>query len=359
MTTRVKQAVVLAGGEGTRLRPLTNARPKPLLPVLGRPCVEYVLRSLASAGIEEVFLTCSYRSNDMVAALGEGREFGIDLIYAFEEQPAGTAGAVKLLEDRLDPTFVVASGDVLADVDIGTIIEFHRRKGAAVTIALTEVERPQEFGIVGLDETGRIVRFKEKPALHEVFSNLINAGIYVLERETVAHVPFGEKFDFSKNLFPKLLEAGKPLFGTRIAGLWKDVGRSSDLLEANLRMAERKGEAMSVPGAEVVGRISGRDFSAEGALIKGPAYIGEGTRLEKGSVVASSVIGPGSVVGKDAEVVDSLLMDRCSLGIGCSVRGSVLGEGCGIGPGVRVVDSVLGDGVRLEGPLSLEGKTLE
>jgi len=359
LTSRVKQAVVLAGGEGTRLRPLTNARPKPLLPVLGRPCVEYVLRSLASAGIEEVFLTCSYRSNDMVAALGEGREFGIDLIYAFEEQPAGTAGAVKLLEERLGPTFVVASGDVLADVDIGTLIEFHRRKGAWATIALTEVESPQEFGIVGLDDDGRIVRFKEKPAVHEVFSNLINAGVYVLEKEAVAHIPFGEKFDFSKNLFPRLLEAGKPLFGTRIGGLWKDIGRSSDLLEANLRMADRRGKEVAVPGATVVGKVSGGGYAAEGAAINGPAHIGEGARLEKGSVVTSSVIGRGSVVGMDAEVIGSLLMDRCSLGIGCSVRESVLGEGCGIGPGVQVVNSVLGDGVRLEGPLSLEGKTLE
>jgi mannose-1-phosphate guanylyltransferase len=240
-------AVILAGGEGTRLRPLTNTRPKPLLPVLGRPCVEYIIRSLADAGVGTAYLTCGYRSQDMVDALGDGRQFGLDMRFAFEDHPAGTAGAVKLLEGKLGDTVVVVSGDVLADVDIGSLVEVHRRKRAVATMALSTVDRPEEFGIVGLDDDGRIVRFKEKPRTEEVFSNLINAGIYVLERKAVENIPAEEKFDFSKQLFPKLLGMGEPLYGVPLSGLWKDIGTPGDPLEVNLRTAARGTRRPPVP----------------------------------------------------------------------------------------------------------------
>lgn len=359
MSAEVKTAIVLAGGEGTRLRPLTNTRPKPLLPVLGRPCIEYSLSSLASARVERAFLACGYRSADIVAAIGDGRSLGIEVVYAFEEEPAGTAGAVKLLEDDIEGTTVVMSGDVLADVDIASLIHSHREKGAVVTMAITDVSTPGEFGIVGLSEDDRIVRFKEKPAPAEVFSNLINAGIYVLEPEAVSRIPEGQKFDFSKNLFPNLLADGMPLYGSRLRGLWKDIGRSSDLLEANIRMAARRGRPVEDGGARIVGEICASTFTAEGASLEAPLYLGEGVIVENGSRIASSAVGRGTVVGAEAEICNSLLMDRCSVGKGCVLRGSVLGEGCRIGPGVRILESVLGDGVILEGPASLERRTLD
>ncbi|WP_019178590.1 sugar phosphate nucleotidyltransferase [Methanomassiliicoccus luminyensis] len=353
------QAVILAGGEGTRLRPLTNTRPKPLLPILGRPCVEYVIRSLADADAAKVYLTCGYRSQDMLDALGDGRRFGVDLEFALEDQPAGTAGAVKLLEDKLDGTFVVASGDVLADVDIRSLVEAHRRKKAVATMALTTVDRPEEFGIVGLDDDGRIVRFKEKPRTEEVFSNLINAGIYVLEKEALDHVPEGEKFDFSKQLFPRLLELGRPIYGSKIEGLWKDIGRPRDLLDANVRMAERKGQAIKVDGAKSTGRIVGADFTARGSEVRGPAYVGSKTVLGKGSLLDRSAVGGAVEVGAGTTISDSFVMGGCVLGEGCEIKGSLLGEGCTIGPGARIMDSVLGDRVRLDASSVVENRTLE
>lgn len=209
--------------QGDEASTVDYARPKPLLPVLGRPCVEYVIEAMAEAGVEEVFLTCGYRAEDMVEALGSGDQFGVEIIMCFEDVPAGTAGAVKLLEDRLEDTFIVASGDVLADVDVRSLVDQHVRTGAMATMALTTVERPEEFGIVGLDDAGRIERFKEKPRTEEVFSNLINAGIYVLERDVLPEIPRGEMYDFSKQLFPKLLAAGQPLYGAA----WGAYGRTS------------------------------------------------------------------------------------------------------------------------------------
>ena len=357
--TGARQAVILAGGKGTRLRPLTNACPKPLLPVLGRPCVEYVVEAMAEAGVEEVFLTCGYRAQDMVDALGSGHRFGVDIVMCLEDSPAGTAGAVKLLEDRLEDTFVVASGDVLADVDVRSLVEQHSKRGAKATMALTTVERPEEFGIVGLDDSGRIERFKEKPRTEEVFSNLINAGIYVLEHEVLPEIPSGEMYDFSKQLFPKLLAAGWPLYGSELGGLWKDIGRPRDLLDANIQMAERRGKSIKVDGAEGSGRIVAGNFSAQGCRIDGPAYIGEGVSIGRGAWLSSSAVGNGTSIAEESEVRSSLLLEGCSLGASCRVCDSLLGNGVVIGDGAALTDCVLGDGVRVKSGERLEGRTLE
>lgn len=357
--TGARQAVVLAGGKGTRLRPLTNARPKPLLPVLGRPCVEYVIEAMAEAGVEEVFLTCGYRAQDMVDALGSGQRFGVDIIMCLEDTPAGTAGAVKLLEDRLDGTFVVASGDVLADVDVRSLVEQHEKRGAMATMALTTVERPEEFGIVGLDSSGRVERFKEKPPTEEVFSNLINAGIYVLERDVLPEIPSGEMYDFSKQLFPKLLAAGQPLYGSELGGLWKDIGRPLDLLDANIQMAERRGRRIEMDGAECSGRIVADRFTAHGCRIDGPAYIGDGVSIGRGARLSSCAVGAKTVISEGVALTGSFLMDSCSLGAGCQVYGSLLGNDVEIGDGAILTDCVLGDGVRVMSGESLEGRTLE
>jgi mannose-1-phosphate guanylyltransferase len=354
----VKQAVVMAGGEGTRLRPLTNTRPKPLLPVLGRPCIEYVINSLASAGVEEIFIACGYRSQDIVNSLGDTTRNGARIVYAYEDTPMGTAGAVKLLQDRLHGTFLVGSGDTLTDADLGQLIDLHREKGAFVTMALTEVERPEQYGIVGVNAEGRIERFKEKPKTEEVFSNVINAGTYVLEAEVLDHVPAAAKYDFSKNLFPDLLAKGKVLCASPLKGYWKDIGHPKDLFQANIDLAERRGQTITIRGALCKGKIAGSGFSAEGARLYGPLFVGTGARLGKGSSVTRSAIGQGSTVGEKAVIEDSLMLDRCRIGAGAVLKGSILGEGCVIGPGVSLVDSVLGDGAILEGPASLEGRSL-
>jgi mannose-1-phosphate guanylyltransferase len=359
MIYKVNQAVVLAGGEGTRLRPLTNHRPKPLLPVLGRPCVEYTLRALAGAGIEKVYLACGYKSMDVVKALGDGKGLGLDLVYAFEEQPMGTAGAVKLLEDQLDETFVVAMGDTLMDIDFEVVVREHEEKKAVVTIALTEVDKPTEFGIVGLGDDQRIMRFKEKPKQEEVFSNLINAGVYVIQREAFDFVPEDTKFDFSKNLFPKLMEAGKPLYGSLLRGLWKDIGRPQDLLDANIRMAERKGVERFISGIKTEGRIYGGGFSGQGAVLNGPLYVGDGVKIGEGTVVTRSAIGQGTVIEPVTRILDSLILDSCLIQRGACLEGTIVGDGCRVGAGVVLKGCILGDQVVIEGPANLEGQTIE
>lgn len=351
--------VILAGGEGTRLRPLTSTRPKPLLPVLGRPCVEYIIRALVEAGVGTAYLTCGYRSQDMVDALGSGEHLGLDLMFAFEDQPAGTAGAVKLLEEKLNGTIVVVSGDVLADVDVRSLVELHERKGALATMALTTVDKPEEFGIVGLDDDGRIIRFKEKPRPEEVFSNLINAGIYVLEPQVLKDIPPGEKFDFSKQLFPKLLDRSEPLYGMPLSGLWKDIGRPWDLLDANMKMASRKGQEVHVEGAEIKGSIVATHFQAHGCRIEGPAYIGVDAVIGHEATLVRCSIGDRVEVGDDATLIDSLLMDDCVVGRGSVLQGCLLGKDCRIGEGVTATNVMMGDGVTLDGPLDVADKTYE
>ena len=359
MTHGVTQAVVLVGGEGTRLRPLTNNRPKPLLPVLGRPCVEYTLRALGAAGVQKVYLACGFKSMEVVKALGDGKRLGLDLVFAFEEEPMGTAGAVKLLESKLPETFVVAMGDVLMDIDFEHLIRFHKVAGAEATIALTEVERPEQFGIVGLEENGRICRFKEKPKPEEVFSNLINAGVYVLQKDAFRYVPEDTKFDFSKNLFPKLMEEGKPLFGSRLRGMWHDIGRPIDLLLANQGMAERKGVERQIVGTETEGKVFGNRFFATGARLMGPVYLGDDVRVGERTLVLRSGVGQGSVIEGEVKLIDSLVLTNCRVRKGAHLEGSIVGDNCLIGEGVLLKDCVLGDNVNIKGPAKLEGKTLE
>src|SRR3989475_215433 len=249
------KAVVLAGGEGPRRKPLTYKRPNPLIPVAGRPCIDYVLRSLAASGFHEIIVTTAYLSDTLIKSIGDGLDYNASILYSFEENPAGTAGAVRRVGMFIDDTFLVAMGDILCDVDFKALYDFHKRKGGVVTIALTEVEDPTQFGIVGLDSKGRIQKFKEKPRKEEAFSNLANAGIYVLEPEVLEFIPPDQKFDFSKDLFPKLLSKGVPLYGSRIDGVWMDIGRPHDLWKASMEIVRREGKPLRRAGVKSEGPV--------------------------------------------------------------------------------------------------------
>jgi mannose-1-phosphate guanylyltransferase len=252
------KAVVMAGGEGTRLRPLTLDVPKPFIRVAGKPAMEYALDALVAAGIREIVVTTFYKPERLIAHLGGGARLGARIFYSVEDEALGTAGGVaKCLPILGDEPVVVLSGDVIADVDVKALVDEHVRSKAVATMALTEVDDPSEFGIVGLDEGGRVTRFKEKPKTkEETFSNLVNAGIYVLSPEALRMVPQGQPFDFSKQLFPAILESGKRLQGARLKGFWMDVGRPSDLLKASVALGERhrKGAPLRGAGAKVDAR---------------------------------------------------------------------------------------------------------
>ncbi|HEX3686980.1 MAG TPA: NDP-sugar synthase, partial [Gaiellaceae bacterium] len=287
------KAVVMAGGEGTRLRPLTSNQPKPMVPIVGKPCMEHILELLRKHGLEDVIVTVAFMPQAIRGYFGDGESLGLNIEYSVEESPLGTAGSVRLASDRLDETFLVISGDALCDVDLTELIETHKQKGAAVTIGLKSVANPLEFGIVVTDEEGRIERFLEKPSWSQVFSDTINTGIYVLEPEALRHVPGDGPYDFSKELFPLLLEMGRPLYGHVLEGYWQDIGNLDQFLQANFDALDERVQ-LDISGI----RLRGNIWLGEGVevddldAIEGPAYLGNYCRVAPdASVGAYSVLG--------------------------------------------------------------------
>ncbi len=349
------KAIVLAGGEGTRLKPLTYKRPKPLMPVAGRPCIDYVIRSLEASGFNEIITTTAYLSDTLIKSIGDGLEYNASILYSFEEHPAGTAGAVRRVGNFIDDTFVVAMGDILADVDFRALWDFHKRKGGLVTIALTEVSDPTQYGIVGVDPDGRIRKFKEKPSLEEAFSRLANAGIYVCEPEILDFIPADQKFDFAKDLFPMLLSKGLALYGSRIEGIWMDIGRPHDLWKASMEIVRREGKPLLRSGVVSEGPIILEPDAHldAGVTLRGPCYIGsrvqirrggtadnaclyEGTRLEDHALVRNSIVLEGTVVGPSAEITDSVVSGNCVIEQGARISGSIIGDDMTIRAGSRL-----------------------
>src|SRR6266487_3266838 len=253
----------MAGGEGTRLRPLTSNQPKPMVPIVGKPCMEHILELLRSHGLTDIVVTVAFLPQAIRSYFGDGENLGLSIEYSVEESPLGTAGSVRLASGRLDDTFLVISGDALCDIDLGRIVESHREKNAAVTIGLKSVENPLEFGIVVTDEDGRVERFLEKPSWGQVFSDTINTGIYVLEPEVMRHVPAGEPYDFSKQLFPLLLEMGRPLYGHPFEGYWQDIGDLDQYRQANFDALDERVK-LEVPGIR----------------LRGNSWIGDGVDLD-------------------------------------------------------------------------------
>jgi len=332
--TKVRQAVVMVGGFGTRLMPLTKYRPKPILPVLDKPCLRYLIESMADSGIEEIILACGYRSSQLVDAIGNGSDMGISIEYSYEEEPRGTAGAMKMVEDRLDKVFAAANGDVFADISLKDQIEAHLSYNAEVTLALISVSNPSEFGIARLDGDGRITEFREKPKPEEVFSDLVNAGVYVVNKQVLSYVPENAFFDFSKDLLPILMRGQKRIQGFRLKGLWRDVGRPSDLIGANMDMASKLYGPMSWGGSQV-----------ESSSIRKPFYLGKGASVT-GSDVSAAVVMENAVV-TNSRLTNTVIMKDCRIS-SAKIENSIIGPGCRIGPGAVIVSSVLGDGATVE-----------
>ena len=227
---RVK-AVILAGGSGTRLYPLTQKTAKCMLPVNGKPLLEHIIRYLASYGFKEIVVTLGRKRKQIIDYFGDGSAFNIRLLYSIESKPLGTAGSFKNAEKYLYGTTLVMQGDNLSNFDIGKVIAFHKERKAMVTIALTQVKDPTGYGIVVTDRQGRITRFEEKPG--RFFSDLANSGIYVLEHEVLNHIPRGKVLDFSRDLFPKLLGRRFPVYGIKMKGYWFDIGTPTSYKHAN------------------------------------------------------------------------------------------------------------------------------
>ena len=299
----------MAGGRGTRLQPLTDHRPKPMVPLLGRPVIDYVKDAMLDAGVSELVVTTGYRGDDLARHVASWSEDGVRARVNRESTPMGTAGSVRLLSDVLTSTFIVGSGDGVSTLDVAALLAHHRTTGAALTIGLVEVDDPSSFGIVGLGTTndaevdgdlrgGFVRRFAEKPAPEEAFSRLINAGVYIVEPQALAMVPAGVKYDFSRDLFPSMLEAGLPIAGLMLDGLWFDIGEPQHLLEA------------------------------QATLLGGPqAFLHHGAVVEDGAAVHAS-----------------LLMEEATVATGCNVDATILGVGVTVGHGAVLKRCVIGDG---------------
>jgi mannose-1-phosphate guanylyltransferase / phosphomannomutase len=344
------KAVVMAGGEGTRLRPLTSNQPKPMVPIVGKPCMEHILELLREHGLEDVIVTVAFMPQAIRSYFGNGDTLGMSIEYSVEESPLGTAGSVRLASDRLDETFVVISGDALCDVDLTDLIRSHRERGAAVTIGLKSVDNPLEFGIVVTDEEGRIERVLEKPSWSQVFSDTINTGIYVLEPEVLRHVPTDGPFDFSKELFPLLLEMGRPMYGYVFDDYWQDIGNLDQFRQANFDALDER-VRLNVPGI----RLRGNIWLGEGvevddlAAIEGPAFLGNYCR-----VAPDATAGPYSVLGSSVTLLERARTERSvidaatHIGRSARVEGAVVGRSCDIRAHAHVQEgAAIGDEVTL------------
>jgi mannose-1-phosphate guanylyltransferase len=327
------KAVVLVGGLGTRLRPLTYTTPKPLLPVGHRPILELVLDNLHRAGIDVAVLSLGFQPDAFTARYPDRTCAGVRLEYAVEPEPLDTAGAIGFAARHagIDGTFVVVNGDILTDVDIAALIARHRRVGAEGTIHLTPVDDPSAFGVVPTDADGRVLAFIEKPPRDQAPTNLVNGGTYVLEPSVLDRIPPDRKVSIERETFPAMVADGT-LYGLATDDYWTDTGRPDLYLAANLAA------------------IEGRRRTVRAAAL------GAGTRLDGDACVVDSVIGDGGRVGDGARVTRSVLLPGVVVGAGAVVTGSCLGAGVRIGAGARIVDCVIGDGETVADGAALTGE---
>ncbi|MBR3837634.1 MAG: NDP-sugar synthase [Clostridia bacterium] len=344
------KAVILAGGRGERLRPITDTRPKPLVPVLARPVMDYCLSLLAHHGVTEAFVTTHYLADQIRHRYGKSA-FGMDLSYSREDAPMGTAGAVKLLESKLldEELFFVMSGDALCDFDLTEATRFHKEKKADVTIVLSSVKTPLEYGVVLADTFERIFAFAEKPDWSETFSDLVNTGVYILSPKILDRIPEGKTFDFARDLFPLLLREGCALYGYKDEGYWCDIGKIPALYRCNQDLLDGRVKTyLPIQGNTVPG--------ADG---KGHYFISDGAKVSKDAVIESgTVISPGATVDAGARASGALIMERAKLEQGALARDALLCENVTVREGAMALPgSILGAGsVMMPGAVSKRGK---
>ena len=339
----------MAGGEGTRLRPLTCDCPKPMIRLMDRPVMQYALALLKHHGITSVTATLGYLPDAIRDHFGAGDDFGVDLRYTVESSPMGTAGGVRLARRFLDEPFVVLSGDGITDLDLTDAIAFHREKGALATLVLKQADNPLDYGVVLIEAAGRVRSFHEKPDWSDVVSDLVNTGIYILEPEILEYIPDDKPCDFGQELFPRLVREGLPVYGYVMQGYWCDIGDVRAYLQAHVDAMEgricleglhpRTGRVVQLPGAAV-------DRSA---VLEGPCLIGPDARVLPGAYVGPySVIGPGCVIGENASVKRAVLWPGARLERGAQARGCVLAARATLGEGAQAYEeSVLGTGAAL------------
>jgi len=355
------QAVVLVGGKGTRLRPLTLSVPKQMLPIVEVPMIERVFGQLARHGVSEVVLSLGYLPGTFIDAYPRGTISGIQVSYAVEPEPLDTAGAIRFAaaHAKIEDTFLVVNGDVLTDMDISSLVAFHRQRQAEGTISLHPVADPSSFGVVPSDSSGRVLAFVEKPQRDEAPTNQINAGTYVLEPEFLDRVPVGRKVSIETETFPAMVADGR-LFALSDESYWLDTGTAVAFLQANLDVVAGKRGIPPCPGArQYAAGVWVTGSPSLEASIGGPSFVGEGAVVGAGAKVERSVLGPGCAVDSTATVVDSVLFAGCRVARNATVAGSILGANSVVGERCEVHPvSVLGMGTIVPSGTIVDGERI-
>jgi len=336
-------AVVMAGGEGSRLRPLTTTIPKPMVPVANKPIIGHIFNLLRKSNIGDAVVTLCYLPDFIKDYLGNGASSGVNVSYSMEDRPLGTAGSVKNLENDLDETFIVLSGDLLTDIELSEIVKFHEKKGSSVTIALTRVPNPVEYGIVTTDREGRITSFLEKPEWGQVFTDTVNTGIYVLEPDVLKHVPKDKPFDFSKDLFPILMKEKEQVCGFIADGYWSDIGDIEQYQQANYD-ALLGHVKLDIPGKEVQRSVwvdEGTEVEPRVEL-RPPVAIGRDCVVHEGSRIGElSIVGSNVIVENGASVKRSIVWDNTMVRSMAELSGCIVGTKCDVRSRVKILESAV------------------
>lgn len=345
------KAVILVGGKGTRLRPLTLGTPKPMVPMANKPFVSFVLEHLKSHGITDIIFSMGYLPEGIKAYFGDGSDLGLNLTYVVEEKPLGTAGAVKNVAAHIDDgDFLVLNGDILTDLDLTSLIAFHDEKQAVGTLALTPAEDPTAYGLVRVGSESEVAAFLEKPSWDQIDTNLINAGTYVLKKEVLDLIPPGVEYSFERGVFPKLV--GNGLFGYRSTSYWMDIGTPEKYLQAHYDILEKNVDTS-------VSECLDQDFVCMGdkvdlqlgAKLVPPVIIGAGCVIQAGARVGRmAIIGPGCTIAAGAVIEESIIQEDCVLEENIIVKRSIIARGARIGRGSVVSGgAIVGEGAHIEG----------
>ncbi|MCT7984612.1 NDP-sugar synthase [Laspinema sp. A4] len=336
------KAMILAAGKGTRVRPITYTTPKPMIPILQKPVMEFLVELLRQHGFNQIMVNVSHLANEIENYFRDGQRFGVEIGYSFEGrivdgelvgEALGSAGGMKRIQDFnpfFDDTFVVLCGDALIDLDLTEAVRWHKEKGSIATIVMKSVPREEvsSYGVIVTDETGRVKQFQEKPSVEEAMSTDINTGIYIFEPEVLNYIPSGKEYDIGGELFPQLVEMGAPFYGIAMDFQWVDIGKVPDYWRAIRGVLTGEIQNVSIPGKEVIpGVYTGLNVSVnlDKVDIKGPVYIGAMTQIEDGAkIIGPSMIGPS-----------------CRICSGATVENSVIFEYSRLGPGVRLVDKLV------------------
>jgi mannose-1-phosphate guanylyltransferase len=337
------KAVILVGGLGTRLRPLTWHTPKALVPVLNRPFLEHVLARLKEHGVGEIILAISNLAEEIEARLGDGSRLRLKISYASEKTALGTAGAVRNASEYLADSFFVLNGDTYSDLDFSAMLRFHHMHHSRVTIALTPVEDPTQYGLIETEIDGRVKRFLEKPKKEEITTNMINAGTYILEPEVLDLIPRGQEYSFERQLFPGMLAGGEPVYAFPSEGYWIDIGSPEKYMRFNFDLlAGKSGNYGFKRGNEVV--VGNSSKVAAGANLMGPILIGEGCIVEDQSIIEGpAIIGDGCQIGREAAVKSSILWDNVTLDEKSHVSACIIANDCRLGKSANLQGVVSGD----------------